>query len=267
MHKSIHGKILTIAGSDPSGGAGIQADIKTIAALGGYAMAAITCLTVQNSLKVYDSHPVAAEIVSAQVRAVMEDMPPDVIKLGMLGTAEIVESLAALLRQFPPVPLVVDPVILSTSGHELLSPRGIDIMKQDVFPLTTLLTPNLGEAAKLLDGPEITTVAEMKQAGEKLRALGPESVLIKGGHLSADILTDVLVCSEGVFEYSSPAIETRHTHGTGCTLASAVATGLAQGKGVLTGVEQAREYVQKAISAAPGFGAGNGPLNHSVFLD
>lgn len=263
----MNGKIFAIAGSDPSGGAGIQADIKTISALGGYAMAAITALTVQNTYQVYDVYPVAADIVAAQVKTVLKDIMPDAIKLGMMGTAETLVLLSQIFSDHSDIPLIVDPVILSTSGHELLEKRGIDVLVSDIFPLTALLTPNLAEAALLTGMDNIHAIRQMKQAGEKLIAMGAKAVLIKGGHLSGDIMTDVLVCQEGIYEFSSPRVPTRNTHGTGCTLASAIATGIGQGLRLKDAVDRAHNYVHKAILQAPGFGHGKGPLNHSVTLD
>jgi len=261
------GKIFSIAGSDPSGGAGIQADIKTITALGGYAMAAITALTVQNSHEVYAVHPVAADIVAAQVRAVMEDIPPDAIKVGMMGSADIVHCLSLIFSQYCDIPLIVDPVILSTSGHSLLEKDAVDILISEIFPQITLLTPNLAEAARLAGCDMPASIDDMKRVGKTLRAMGPAAVLVKGGHLDAGRVTDILVTEAGVTAFSSPMIETRHTHGTGCTLASAIATGIGQGKSLMDAVKMAHEYVHNAILTAPGFGHGKGPLNHLAPLD
>lgn len=263
----MNGKILAIAGSDPSGGAGIQADIKTISALGGYAMAAITALTVQNTKRVYDVHPVAADIVAAQVLAVLDDIRPDAVKMGMMGTSETLSALAGIFSANQDIPLIVDPVLLSTSGHPLLGRRGVEVMISDLLPLTHLLTPNLAEAALLTGMETIDSIPDMTRAGEALLKLGPKAVLVKGGHLSGDRLTDLLVTPDGVTEFSSPVIATRHTHGTGCTLASAIATGLAQGMTLQQAVARGHAYVHKAIAQAPGFGQGKGPLNHLVSLD
>jgi len=264
----MRGKILTIAGSDPSGGAGVQADIKTISALGGYGMAAITALTVQDTCQVSAVHPVAAPVVKAQVEAVLQDMAPDALKLGMLATAENVAAVAQLLAaDARAIPLVVDPVILSTSGHELLDRRGVAQLISNIFPHVTLLTPNLAEAQRLTGGGEIATLADMRRAGESLRAMGPRAVLVKGGHLTGDRLTDLLISDEGATEFSSARIHSRHTHGTGCALAAAIATGLGQSMALAVAVDRAHRYVHKAISEAPGYGRGKGPLNHLVKLD
>ncbi|NOZ43256.1 MAG: bifunctional hydroxymethylpyrimidine kinase/phosphomethylpyrimidine kinase [Alphaproteobacteria bacterium] len=263
----MNGKIFAIAGSDPGGGAGIQADIKTISALGGYAMAAVTALTVQDTRRVYAVHPVRADIVAAQVTTLLKDITPDAIKVGMMGTADIVEQLARIFAEYRDIPLIIDPVMLSSSGHRLLDDRAVAIMTSALFPLTRLITPNLAEAAVLTGHDSINSLEDMRQAGEKLRAMGPQAVLITGGHLAGDRVTDVLVTASGIAEFSSPLIPTRHTHGTGCTLASAVATGIGQGMALTDAVARAHKYVHKAIEQAPGFGHGAGPLNHLVALD
>ncbi|MBL4802150.1 MAG: bifunctional hydroxymethylpyrimidine kinase/phosphomethylpyrimidine kinase [Emcibacter sp.] len=279
----MNGKIFAIAGSDPSGGAGIQADIKTISALGGYGMAAITALTVQNSLQVHDVYPVPADIVAAQVETVIEDILPDAFKVGMMATADTAKQLARIFSDNHHIPLIIDPVILSTSGHPLLETRGVEILLSDIFPLIDLLTPNLAEAALLADMGEITTLSQMTQAGQKLLSLGPKAILVKGGHLpergdaNSDsnsntvpgtiVLTDLLVTEAGLYEFSSPRIRTNNTHGTGCTLASAIATGIGQGMTLTEAVARGHKYVHKAILQAPGFGRGHGPLNHLVTLD
>jgi len=192
-------------------------------------MAAITALTVQNTVRISAVHPVSAHIIEAQVRTVLKDISPDAIKVGMMGSAEIVEVLAKIFSIVSDIPLVLDPVILSTSGFALLEESGVEIMKTDIFPHVTVLTPNLAEAEKLSAVGNVSTLSDMKRAGEKLLTMGPKAVLIKGGHLSQEILTDLLVTDQGMTEFSSPRIETRHTHGTGCTLASAIATGIGKG--------------------------------------
>ncbi len=263
----MNGKILAIAGSDPSGGAGIQADIKTISALGGYAMAAITTLTVQNTRQVYDVHPIAANIVADQVTAVLKDITPDAIKLGMMASAETLKQLSQIFVDNSDIPLIVDPVIKSTSGHSLLEKSGIEVLISDILPLTDLLTPNLAEAAQLANMEHINSIKDMMRAGEKLIAMGAAAVLVKGGHLSGDILTDVLVCKDDIYKFSSPLIATKNTHGTGCTLASAIATGIGQGIALKDAVGRAHKYVHNAILQAPEIGHGKGPLNHFVVLD
>ena len=263
----MNGKIFTIAGSDPSGGAGIQADIKTISALGSYAMAAVTALTIQNTQQVYKVHPVEGDVLAAQVTAVLDDIIPDAIKLGMLGSTEVVSTLSKIFQNYRPLPIIVDPVILSTSGYPLLGPDGVDVMIAQLFPMISLLTPNLAEAALLADIEAISSLDDMKLAGRKILSKGPKAVLVKGGHLSGKVLTDILVTHDDIVEFSSPKIESRNTHGTGCTLASACATGIGQGMALKDAVDRAHKYVHKAILEAPDIGQGKGPLNHFVSLD
>jgi len=267
----MQGKIFAIAGSDPSGGAGVQADIKTISALGGYAMAAITALTVQDSNKVYDVHPVPVDIVDAQVRIILKDIMPDAIKIGMMASAETTQSLARIFSDFGDIPLIIDPVIQSSSGHQLLEKRAVEILISDLLPRLALLTPNLAEAEILTGMSHLATPADMRRAGEKILSMGAAAVLVKGGHLPGNIVTDILVTEQGVHEFSSPKIQTRATHGTGCTLASAIATGLAQGMPLKAAVGRAHKYVHEAIRQAPELGqshrGGRGPLNHFVILD
>lgn len=263
----MQGKILTIAGSDPCGGAGIQADIKTISALGGYAMAAITAITVQNTRKVYKVYPVQADRVGDQIRTVLDDIMPDAIKIGMMATAEITEVLCQIFSDYPHIPLIVDPVILSTSGHQLLEKRGIDILLSDFLQRFDLITPNLAEAALLSGMDDVCTLGDMKLAGEKILSLGARAVLIKGGHLPGDALTDILMTPEAEYEFTGRKLVTRNTHGTGCTLASAIATGIGQGMPMESAVARSHRYVHKAIQQAPGLGGGKGPLNHLVNLD
>ncbi len=263
----MNGRIFTIAGSDPGGGAGIQADIKTISALGGYAMAAITALTVQNTVRVYDVHPVEAAMVSAQVTAVLEDIMPDAVKIGMMATVENTRQLAGIFSEYNDIPLILDPVILSTSGHGMLEPEGLEILIADLLPRLDVLTPNLAEAALIAGLDNIDSLSGMVRAGEKILSMGPKAVLVKGGHLPGDNVADILITEKETYEFSSPKIPTRNTHGTGCTLASAIATGLGQGMRLEEAVRRAHKYVHKAISEASGYGSGKGPLNHSVILD
>ncbi|WP_321394143.1 bifunctional hydroxymethylpyrimidine kinase/phosphomethylpyrimidine kinase [Emcibacter sp.] len=264
--KTIKGKVLTIAGSDPSGGAGIQADIKTISAMGAYAMAAITSLTVQNTLGVTRAVPVEADLVRDQALACLEDIGADAIKSGMLFDEQIICTVSDLLKNDAPgIPYILDPVMVSTSGHALLAEQARAALTSELLPLATLVTPNIPEALALTGMDRIDTVDHMKVAAEKILALGAKAVLVKGGHLSDDRLVDLLAAADGTsITYESRRIETRHTHGTGCTLASAIAAGLAQGMDLAAAVERARDYVHLAIQEAPGFGGGNGPLNHLV---
>ena len=252
-------RILICAGSDSGGGAGIQADIKTVTALGGFAMTAITALTAQNTLGVQGVLPVPADFIRLQLRSVLDDLGADAAKTGMLGDAEAIETIAATLP--PGLPLVVDPVMVAKGGASLLAEAAIGALKQRLIPRATLLTPNLPEAEALL-GRRIADLDAMQAAGADLLVLGARAVLVKGGHLDGDRLFDVLVGPDGVEIFEGTRIQTRHTHGTGCTLASAIATGLGQGLTLRAAVARARTYLIEAIRTAPGLGHGHGPLDH-----
>ena len=261
-------RVLTIAGSDSGGGAGIEADIKTISALGGYACTAITALTAQNTIGVFGIHILPADFVALTIRTVLADIGADAIKIGMLADAEIV---AAVAKTLPALPIVLDPVMISTSGASLLAPAAIEAMRRSLIPRATLITPNLPETAALT-GICVTAPAEFATAGRALLALGAGAALIKGGHAEGgpaegDTLTDILVHAGGIEAITYPRIVTRNTHGTGCTLAAAIATGLAQRMTLLDAVHRARHYLQNAILNAPNFGAGNGPLLHGADRD
>jgi len=252
------GRVLTIAGSDSGGGAGIEADIKTISALGGYACTAITALTAQNTTGVFGIHILPADFVKLTIQTVLSDIGADAVKIGMLANAEIV---AAVAQHLPAVPIVLDPVMIATSGASLLAPDGIDAMRRLLIPKSALITPNLPETAAL-SGIVAKSPEDYAAAGRALIELGAGAALIKGGHAVGDLLTDILVHKGGVETITYPRIVTRNTHGTGCTLAAAIATGLAQQMTLLDAVHRARHYLQNAILQAPGFGAGNGPLWH-----
>jgi hydroxymethylpyrimidine/phosphomethylpyrimidine kinase len=258
----MNGRVLIVAGSDSSGGAGIQADIKTVTALGGYAATAITALTVQNTLGVFATMPVDALLVRQQMEAVLGDIGADCIKTGMLCEAETVAAVADTLAAHPHVPLVVDPVLRSTSGTPLLDAAAIGVLTERLIARAAVLTPNLPEAEALL-GRAIADVAAMEWAARSLRALGAATVVLKGGHLEGERVRDVVVEGDQCYLLESARQKTRHTHGTGCTLASAIATGLAQGLTTRAAIERAHAYVQKAIESAPGLGQGRGPLNHA----
>ncbi|HEY1932002.1 MAG TPA: bifunctional hydroxymethylpyrimidine kinase/phosphomethylpyrimidine kinase [Acetobacteraceae bacterium] len=264
MPKGLMGRVLAIAGSDSGGGAGIQADIKTITALGAYAATAITALTAQNTLGVTGILPVPPEFVTQQIAVVMQDIGADAIKTGMLGDSAIIEAVAdALGRYAQGVPVVVDPVMVAKGGARLLEPGAMDALVRRLLPHATVITPNLPEAEALL-GEAIPNVAAMHRAASLLLTLGVPAVLLKGGHLPDDTVVDLLATADGVEAFAAPRIDTRHTHGTGCTMASAVATGLAQGMSLRDAVVRARAYVRAAIASAPGFGSGHGPLNHAA---
>ncbi|GGJ29852.1 bifunctional hydroxymethylpyrimidine kinase/phosphomethylpyrimidine kinase [Neoroseomonas lacus] len=261
------GRVLIIAGSDSGGGAGIQADIKAVTALRGFAMTAITALTAQNTLGVHGVMGVPTDFIRQQIAVVLDDLGADAIKTGMLHAVPVIEAVCdELIARARGIPLVADPVMVAKGGHPLLAPDAVETLKARLLPLATIITPNLPEA-EVLAGRPIRTVAEMREAATALRALGVPAVLLKGGHLEGNILTDLLVTAEGTEEFSSPRIDTRHTHGTGCTLASAIATGLAQGMSLRDAVIRARAYVLAAIAAAPGYGAGHGPLDHGITFD
>jgi len=255
------GRVLIIAGSDSGGGAGVQADIKTITALGGYAASAITAITVQNTLGVSAVHPIPAEVVAAQARAVLSDIGADAIKTGMLGDAALVEKVARLIDEAG-VPAVIDPVMIAKGGAPLLENEALSAVRALLVPRAALLTPNAPEAAALT-GLACETTEDLRQAAQALLAAGARAVLMKGGHVAGPRVVDLLVTAQGETVFEAERIETRHTHGTGCTLASACAAGLAQGMGLTEAVAHAWAYVQEAIARAPGFGAGHGPLDHA----
>ena len=259
----MQGRVLIVAGSDSGGGAGIQADIKTVTALGGYAATAITALTAQNTLGVQEVFEVPAAFLRRQIEVVLADIGADAIKAGMLKTAGAIEVLVEVLAAMAPkVPLVVDPVMVATSGDRLLDAEAVAALTLRLLPRADLLTPNLPEAEALL-GRRIADAAAMRAAASDLRARGAKAVLLKGGHLAGATVVDILADADGVETYEAPRIDSWQTHGTGCTLASAIATGLAQALPLRTAVARARAYVQEAIRTAPGFGAGHGPLNHA----
>ena len=258
------GRVLVIAGSDSGGGAGVQADIKTIAALGGYAATAITAVTVQNTLGVSGVHPIPLDVIAAQARAVLQDIGADAVKTGMLGDAAVVELTARLIDEAV-APAVVDPVMTAKGGASLLDEGATAALKEWLIPRAALLTPNAPEAA-ILTGLVVETPDDLLRAGEALLEMGAAAVLMKGGHLAGDRVVDLLVTPYATTRFDTGRIDTRHTHGTGCTLASACAVGLAQGLSLEAAVTRARDYVQEAIRHAPGFGAGHGPLDHGWAL-
>jgi len=258
----MQGRVLIVAGSDSGGGAGIQADIKTVTALGGYAMTAITALTAQNTTGVSGIHEVPPEFVAEQMRACLDDIGADAVKTGMLHDAAIIRAVSDILEGLD-VPIVVDPVMVAKGGADLLQTDAVAALKARLLPLARVLTPNIPEA-EALSGISIDGRLSAGRAAAALSGLGAKAVLIKGGHLPGDTVTDLLFeDGELVEEFSSPRIDTPHTHGTGCTLASAIATGMAQGQGLRDAVVRARGYVTEAIRTAPGYGSGHGPLNHS----
>ncbi len=261
----LRGRVLAIAGSDSGGGAGIQADIKTVTALGGYALTAITALTAQDTHGVRAVHSVPADFVRLQIEMALADPGADALKTGMLGDAACIAAVADALAGCA-LPLVLDPVMVAKGGADLLAKNAVASLIARLLPKATLLTPNLDEAAALA-GMAVRTLPDMHEAAAVLLGLGARAVLLKGGHLPGEEVTDLLITAAGIEAFSAPRIPGRHTHGTGCTLASAVAAGLAQGMGLRDAVARARGFVRAAIEAAPGFGAGHGPLNHVALLD
>ena len=256
------GRVLIIAGSDSGGGAGIQADIKTVTALGGYAATAITAITVQNTLGVTAVHPIPVKVIEAQARAVLDDIGADAIKTGMLGDVATVEAVARVLDSARPAPAVIDPVMVAKGGEALLAAEAVDAVRTLLVPRAALLTPNAPEAERLT-GLRIETTDDLRRAGEALLGLGAKAVLMKGGHVAGERVVDLLMTADGETVFEGERIETRHTHGTGCTLASACAVGLAQGMDLTAAVARAWNYVHEAMLRAPGFGAGHGPLDHA----
>ena len=254
---------LTIAGSDSGGGAGIQADLKTFHAFGAFGTSAVTAITVQNTLGVTGVHPVPIDVVRAQVRAVAEDLPPAAVKSGMLATADLVTAVAASLRELALPNYVLDPVMVATSGDRLLARDAERTIVEALVPLAALVTPNLDEAA-ILVGFAVEDEGAMRRAAAALVEMGARAALLKGGHLRGGELVDVLFDGAEWHEWRRPRIDTRSTHGTGCTLSAAVAAGLAHGRPLRQAVEDALDYVQRAIQSAPGLGRGHGPLNHMV---
>jgi len=254
-------RVLSVAGSDSGGGAGIQADIKTITMLGGFAMTAITALTAQNTLGVEEVMPVDPRFVGVQMRAVLSDIGADAIKTGMLGSARVIEAVARVCESLGAgIPLVLDPVMVAKGGARLLDAGASDALVLRLFPLASLVTPNVPEA-EVLTGLRIETVADMQRAADAILALGPSAVLMKGGHLPGETVVDVLRTADGAeHRFEGPRVASRSTHGTGCTLASAIAIGIAEGLTLEGAVSRARKYVVRAIQQAPGLGHGHGPL-------
>jgi len=251
---------LTIAGSDPSGGAGLQADLKTFHRFGVYGMSVVSLLTVQNTLGVQEVVPLEPALVVRQLRAVLHDPGAHALKTGALGSAAILEAIAPVLAQAAR-PLVVDPVLISKGGQELLSPAALEALKATLLPLATLLTPNRLEAQALLGQP-IRDLSEAREAARLLAEQGPKAVLLKGGHFQAEEATDVLWDGHALHLFPARKIPSVHTHGTGCTLSAAIAALLAKGAPLLEAVARAKRFVTRAIETAPGIGGGIGPLNH-----
>ncbi len=258
------GRVLIVAGSDSGGGAGIQADVKAVTALGGYAATAITALTVQDTLGVHEVLPIEPRFIARQMEVVLSDIGADVIKTGMLHSAEVVAMVAAVYeRRGRGVPLIVDPVMVAKGGAPLLGSDAAVMVKHRLIPLAALVTPNLPEAS-VLTGEEVCDEGGMRWAADRLLEMGAGAVLIKGGHLAGETIVDLLRTADGEeLRLEGTRVASTSTHGTGCTLASAIAAGLADGLRLTDAVTRARDYVVEAIRRAPGFGKGHGPLNHA----
>ena len=259
----MHAVALTIAGSDPSGGAGIQADLKTFHQLGTYGEAVITLITVQNTVSLERVECLPAVLVLHQLRAVLDDIPPSAAKMGALGNRLIVDAVARAAADFR-FPLVVDPVLVSQHGRTLADDDALPAMRTQLIPQASLLTPNLAEA-EALTGLEVQDLAGMHRAARRLHDMGAKAVLVKGGHLSGDAV-DVLITTGLTREFRASRIETRHTHGTGCTYSAAITAELAKGAMLEPAVERAKAFVTEAIRSAPGLGRGSGPLNHHAVV-
>ena len=252
---------LTIAGSDSGGGAGIQADLKTFHQFGVFGTSVVVAVTAQNTLGVRAVHPVPGDVVQAQLDALADDLPPHALKTGMLADAALVTRVAAHLAARRWAPLVVDPVMVATSGDRLLADDAVAAVRERLLPLATVVTPNLDEAEVLVGAP-VRDEAAMARAGAALLAMGARAALVKGGHLAGDVLADLLVTPSGTRRWAHPRLPTRATHGTGCTLSAAITAGLARGAPLEDAVARALAFVQRALATAPGLGAGHGPLNH-----
>ena len=257
------GRVLICAGSDSGGGAGIQADIKTVTAMGGFASTAVTALTAQNTMGVSSIFEVPIKFLLEQIRVVLSDLGADCIKTGMLHNVGVIEAISEAIEEGGNEKyIVVDPVMVAKGGHKLLELSALDALKSYMITRADLLTPNIPEA-ELLTGSEINNIDTMRRAAHVILEMGSKAVLLKGGHLKGETLTDILVTKDNEKIYSGPRLLTKHTHGTGCSMASAVATGVAQGNTLEMAVQRARDYVFTAIKTAPQFGKGHGPLNHA----
>ena len=251
---------LTIAGSDCSGGAGVQADLKTMSALGVFGMSVVVSVVAENTARVLSIEDISPKVIADQIDAVFEDIPPDAVKVGMLSTPACMEAVAAGLKKYRPRHVVIDPVMSAKNGSPLMQESAISALRSTVLPLATLLTPNIPEAEKLA-GMEISSEADMREAARRIQALGPQNVLVKGGHAQGEA-RDILLCGEDFHVFASRRIPTKNTHGTGCTLSSAIAAYLARGEALPEAVRKAKEYATGAIEHALPLGHGCGPTHH-----
>ncbi|MDD3839122.1 MAG: bifunctional hydroxymethylpyrimidine kinase/phosphomethylpyrimidine kinase [Clostridia bacterium] len=253
-------KVLTIAGSDSSGGAGIQADLKTFSAHGVFGMSVIVAVTAQNTQKVVDVQDIKPDIIGKQIDAIFQDIEVDGVKIGMVSQIDSIKVIADRLKRYKPNNIVLDPVMVSKSGYSLLNPQATDTLIKELLPLAWIVTPNIPEAEKIIDR-KISTLEQMERAAKIIRQMGPKNVLVKGGHLSGDSI-DVLYDGEDVIYLEQKRVKTKNTHGTGCTLSSAIAANLALGMDVMTAVKRAKEYITVAIKHSLAIGNGAGPTNH-----
>ncbi|KEO73523.1 hydroxymethylpyrimidine kinase [Anditalea andensis] len=256
--------VLTIAGSDSGGGAGIQADLKTFSALGCFGTSAITAITVQNTMGVKGIHSVPPDIIEGQILAVLEDIKPKAIKIGMIDRPEVVEVIVKILKNYSHIPVIFDPVMVATSGHKLIHEETISVLSRELIPLVKLVTPNMDEAA-ILSGMELNDKNSLEMAGMKILSQGANAVLVKGGHLKGETVYDILLeDANQITAFESNKIHTMNVHGTGCTLSSAIAAEIAKGQTIAQAVKLARNYVWMAIEEGKDVvtGSGNGPLNH-----
>jgi hydroxymethylpyrimidine/phosphomethylpyrimidine kinase len=251
---------LSIAGSDCSGGAGLQADLKTFSAHGVFGMTVVTSVVAENTVRVIEYQDIRADIIEKQIDAVFEDIPPDAVKIGMLSCSQTMLAVAGKLREWKPRNVVIDPVMYAKNGAPLMETDAINTLINEVVPLADLITPNIPEAEKMAK-MAIKTRDDMREAARRIHAMGCRGVVVKGGHIEGDA-TDIFFDGEKFFEYPSPRIDTKHTHGTGCTFSSAIAANLALGMPVHQAVESAKAYINTAIAHAPGLGKGNGPTHH-----
>jgi hydroxymethylpyrimidine/phosphomethylpyrimidine kinase len=260
--EKFRGRVLIVAGSDSGGGAGIQADIKTVTALGGYAATVVTALTIQNTLGVSGVVATPMKAVRAQMEAVLKDIGADALKTGMLGDRALVEMLAEAFADLAPeTPRVIDPVMVATSGDVLLPREAVDAVRRLMVPEAAVVTPNAPEA-EVLTGKSVDTLDGQRRAADRLLEMGAKAALVKGGHVPGDTIVDVLATQNGEHFFDGPRIETKATHGTGCTLASGIAAGIARGLSLKDAVALSRAYLVEAIRRAPGLGQGNGPVDH-----
>ena len=259
-------KVLIIAGSDSSGGAGIQADIKTVTSLGSYAMTAVTAVTAQNTMGVKQITPIPTKNVQKQMTMILNDIGSDAVKIGMLHNVSIIKCVYRILKKYNLKNIVLDPVMVAKGGTKLINNNSITYLKKLLLPLAKLITPNIPEAEVLIGGP-ISNKEDMIKAAKIILNMGSKNVLLKGGHLKSKMICDILATKKGIKVFSKRKIKTKNTHGTGCTLSSALATCLSQKKNIFKSCKISLNYVNQAITYAPGYGKGYGPLNHLVLFN